>query len=166
VNKPKYPERVKNFFAWSDLIDHAVLRPLAHIKPYWELHWDHAEGRYEHEEDSFAEELNAVIELLAGVRPPTKYHDSEDRLAEHVVKNLKWKIQKIGNRWVGGDYASILEQGGFDDHEMRNLGLAASGRIQAAISHGQFRFDDMEDSHRDMLAAVLSIILYHRYCQS
>ena len=94
--------------------------------------------------------------------PPARYHDNENRLAEYVRKNLKWPIRKEGKRWVGADYSSIIEQGGFDDFDQQDLVLAAAGRIRAAIDHGQQHFDDMEESHRRILGAVISIILYHR----
>lgn len=63
---------------------------------------------------------------------------------------------------MGHDYASILEQGAFDDVDERNLLLAVSGRVKAALDRGQMHFDDMEESHRKMLADVLAIILFHR----
>ena len=40
--------------------------------------------------------------------------------------------------------------------------LAAAGRIRAAVIRGQTHFDQMEESHRRMLAALLLVILYHR----
>ena len=61
---------------------------------------------------------------------------------------------------MGEDYSAIIEQGGFDD--VNDSDLAAAGRIQAAIIRGQTRYDDMEESHRMMVGAVLAIILYHR----
>jgi hypothetical protein len=153
---------VKHFFHWSELTDHAVLRPLSHVRPNWELDWDDQKKQYSPEEDSFAHDLNEVIDQLATLQPPLRYHDNEDRLAEFVRARLNWKIEKVGNRWVGEDYAFIIEQGSFGDYQMPNLLLAACGRIHAAISRGQLHFDDMEDSHQHMLAAVLSTILYHR----
>ena len=128
--------------------------------------------RYEPEEDSFAEPLNAVIAKLAGIEPPKRYHDSEDALAEFARDALKWKIHKVGPRWEGigfkltrGDYEFLLEQGTFDDPLMENIYLAAAGRIRAAIDRGQVHFDLMEESHQIMLAAVLTIILYHHTCR-
>ena len=156
------PNAVRSFFAWSDLLDHGVLRPLSHIHGNWELTWDHESRRYEHEHDSFAEKLNLLIKTLADTQPPSRYYDSEDRLAQYVVEKLKWKIRKQGNRWIGADYESILEQGGFDDIDQAELTLAAAGRIHAALARGQMRFDQMEESHARMLGAVLTIILYHR----
>jgi len=60
------------------------------------------------------------------------------------------------------DYLALLEQGAFDIQGIRNLVLAASGRVHAAIQRGQMHFDDMERSHRIILAGVLGAILYHR----
>jgi hypothetical protein len=152
-----------SFFARSSFFDMDVLKPLSHILPYWELTWDPSTQKYIDEPGSYAAVVNTLIsELEATTTPPGRYHDNEDRLAEYVVKHLKWPIRKEGNRWVGADYNSIIEQGGFKDINERNLVLAAVGRIRAAIDHGQTRFDDMEESHRRMLGAVLSVILYHR----
>jgi len=139
-----------------------VLRPLSHIMAYWELTWDPAKGKYSEEECSYASLLNQLIDEIDTTAPPAKYHDNEDRLAEHVIEHLKWPITKAGNRWIGGDYVSIIEQGGFHDLNEMDLIVAVAGRIQAAIDRGQLHYDDMEEGHRIMLGAVLSIILYHR----
>lgn len=143
-------------------MDHNVLRPLSHIAGNWEITWNHSIQKYEPEEESFAELLNQLIFDLSTTIPPEKYHDNEDRLAEFVIENLKWPITKDRGRWVGEDYDVILEQGGFDDVGQKNLLEAATGRIYAAIKRDQTHFDEMEDSHRRMLGAVLTIILYHR----
>ena len=124
--------------------------------------WDTDTETYYEEQGSYAAVLNSLISELQTVLPPERYHDNEDRLAEYVIKNLKWPIRKEGDRWVGPDYKSIIEQGGFDDLDQLDLVSAAAGRIRAAIDRGQKHFDDMEESHRRMLGAVLSIILYHR----
>ncbi len=155
---------VRSFFAQSDDFDHFVLRPLTHIRgaENWELSWD-AEGQaYVAEDNRLAQLLNELIEELEQSSPPARYHDNEDRLAEFVIKSLKWPIRKIDGRWVGADYAVILEHGGYDDSDQRDLVLAAAGRIRAAFEANQHHFDDMEESHRRMLAAVISVILYHR----
>ena len=153
---------MKLFFAKSSYLDMEVLRPLSHILPYWELTWDHAEEQYSEEDESYAAVLNLLIVELSAATPPVKYHDNEDRLAQYVIKHLRWPISKVGKRWIGEDYAAIIEQGGFHDINEGDLILAAAGRIQAAIARGQLRYDDMEESHRIMLGAVLSVILYHR----
>jgi hypothetical protein len=54
-----------------------------------------------------------------------------------VVKHLKWPIRKEGKRWVGSDYNAIIQQGGFDDLDEKDLVLAAAGRIRTAIDRGQ-----------------------------
>jgi hypothetical protein len=162
--KPHSPDDIKSFFAWSDWLDHMVLRPLSHIAPNWEIRWEHGEARYRPEQGSFAEDLNQVIELIAACPRPSKYHENEDFLAERVVRELKWPIQKRNGRWVGADYPSILEQGAFNDVSQQQLITAASGRVHAALDHGQSHFDKMEDGHLYMLAALLSVIIYHRYC--
>lgn len=152
----------KEFFSNSELLDYLVLRPLSHIKGNWEVSWDEGKQEYETEEESYAKLLNHLIEELSRVNPPSRYHDNEDCLAEYVKSNLNWNIKKIGGRWVGEDYAAILEQGGFDDIDEENLILVSAGRIKAAIDRNQIHFDDMEQSHQKMLADVLAIILYHR----
>lgn len=155
-------ERIKDFFSWSDLFDYMVTRQLSHIKGNWELTWDHAEKEYEPEEDSYAEKINELVEELSKLDPPSRYHDNEDRLAEYCKESLNWNIKKVGGRWVGSDYASILEQGGFKDIDETNLCIAACGRVKAALDRGQMHFDDMEEFHRKMLSDVVAIILYHR----
>ena len=99
----------KKFFGQSDLLDRLVLRQLSHIKHNWELVWDDENEKYEPEEDSYAEKLNQLIEELGRVNPPQKYHENEDCLAEYVVANLHWQINKVNGRWVGADYVRILE---------------------------------------------------------
>ena len=106
--------------------------------------------------------LNKLIGELAQLNPPTKYHIHEYCLAEYVIGYCHWTIYKVGNRWKGLDYVSILESAGFYDVGESNLMLAAAGRTKAAINRNQNNFDDMERSHQRILATVLSIILYHR----
>lgn len=153
----------KSFFQDSELLDYLVLRPLSHIKANWELTTSADKNQlYETEEDSYADLLNQLIIELGRVNPPHRYHDNEDCLAEYVKTSLRWNINKVGNKWIGMEYKSILEQGGFDDLDEVNLVLAASGRIKAAIKRNQHHFDDMETSHQNMLSIVLAIIMYHR----
>lgn len=152
----------KDFFANCELLDYMVLRPLSHMNLSWELTWDSENKEYEREEGTFASLLNDIIIEISNTTPPSKYHNNEDCLAEYVKQSLKWNIYKQGSRWVGNDYKAILEQGGFKDINEQNLVEAAAGRIKAAIDRGQNNFDDMEESHKKILAAVLSIIIYHR----
>jgi hypothetical protein len=151
-----------SFFANSCYLGHEVLRPLSHILGFWELDYDPEKEEFVEEDDSCAGLLNVLHKELEHTAPPARYHDNEDCLAQYVVEHLGWPIHKGENRWEGADYDSIIEQGGFDDLNERNLVLAAAGRIRAAIIRGQKHFDHMEASHRRMLAAVISIILYHR----
>jgi len=153
---------MKNFFRNSELLDALALRQLSHINGNWELTWDESSDQYEPEEDSFAAKVNELIDALASLTPPLKYHDNEDRLAEQVQGRLGWNLQKIGTRWVGEDYPIVLEQGSFNDVDQRELMLAAAGRIKAAMIRGQMHFDEMERSHQRILADVLAIVLYHR----
>lgn len=152
----------KEFFSNSDLLDRLVLRQLSHIKGNWELAWDYGKGAYESEENSYATLLNKLIEELGGINPPASYHYHEDCLVECLLKNSNWNLKKVGGLWVCGDYATVLEQGSFDDTDQKKLMLATLGRIKAAIDRNQLHFDDMEWSHQTMLADVLAVILYHR----
>lgn len=154
--------KIKAFFANCDFLDYMVLRPLSHINMSWELTWSSLDNEYEREEGTFAPLLNDLITELSTTIPPAKYHDNEDCLAEYVKQSLNWNIHKKGGRWEGDDYNVILEQGGFKDINQQNLIQASSGRIKAAIDRGQNHFDDMEVSHKRMLAAVMTIIIYQR----
>lgn len=156
------PELVQAFFAGSDYLDYMVLRPLSHITMSWEAAW--GVDRYEPEADSFAGDLNEIIDQIAGSPRPDRYHDNEDRLAERVVTELKWPIQKKGGRWYGADYQSILEQGAFRDIGQRELAIAANGRVQMALDYEQTHFDEMDDAHMTMLSALMTIMIYHRDC--
>jgi hypothetical protein len=153
---------MRAFFSNSALLGRLTLRPLSRIRDNWELTCDADSHRYNPEEQSYAGMLNQLIEELGQAVVPARYHDNEDCLAEYVRSNLGWNIQKIGGRWVGDDYAVVLEQGGYHDINEQNLLLAAAGRIRVAISRDQRRFDDMEQSHQRMLASIIAIILYHR----
>lgn len=155
-------KRIKEFFANSDTLDYLSLRQLSHISLSWELFWDDDQNEYVREDGSFASLLNDLIDEMANTTPPAKYHDNEDVLARYLIDKWKWKIQKVGNRWVGRGYESILEQGGFNDIAEKNLVLAATGRVKAAIDYGQPHFDEMEEGHQKILAGVIAIILYHR----
>jgi len=157
-------DQVRKFFARSDWLDYLVLRPLGHVSLHWETRWDSDADAYEAEPGTFAGDLNVVIGLIAAWPPPRHYHDHEDLLAGSVIRDLHWPIQKKGSRWIGADYASILEQGAFRDLDQRALISAASGRVQAAFRFGQFHFDEMEDGHQSILAELLTIITYHRLC--
>ena len=164
MKKEHSSETVRQFFAWSNWLDSFVLRPLSHIAMNWEASWDHETKRYEPEDSSFAEDLNIVIELIVNCPRPLKYHEHEDVLVQLFMGELKWPIQKRGGRWIGADYHFMLEQGAFRDLDQNNLIVAATGRVHAALDHGQNHFDEMEDGHLNMLAALLSIIIYHRDC--
>ena len=158
-----YPqELVRAFFARSDYLDRMVMRPLSHITMNWEAIWDG--DRYQPENDSFAGDLNQIIEQIASSPRPKRYHDNEDRLAQRVLNELKWPIQKKGARWVGADYQSILEQGAFHDIGQKELGTAAAGRVHMALDYGQKHFDEMDDAHMTMLAALMTIMIYQRDC--
>lgn len=157
------PETVMGFFAWSDSLDHDVLRPLSHITSAWEMWWDREAGCYEPEPGTFAADLNAIIDQIASTPRPDRYHDHEDALAESVIRDLKWPIQKKGSRWTGADYEAILEQGAFSDFAQQDLASSAAGRVHAALDRGQLDYDHMDESHAHMLAAIMTIMLYHRY---
>lgn len=154
-----------SFFASSDSLDYMVLRPLSHIKSSWELRWLGVNELYMEEEDSFAADLNQLIRDLAATAKTPNYHSHEDQIAEYQLSKGSWQIKKKGRIWIGHDYQSILEQGGFLDENQQDLLAASAGRIEAAISRNQLHFDQMEKNHQKMLAGLLSIILYHRWYQ-
>ncbi|WBQ13829.1 hypothetical protein L2D00_03885 [Hyphomonadaceae bacterium BL14] len=155
---------IREFFAWSELLDHFVTRPLSHIAPNWELTWDHSGQCYMPEPDSLASDVNKVIEIISKLPRPQNYHDHEDEVARRLIGTSGWPIQKKMGRWIGADYRSILENGGFEDYGQLELLASAAGRTHAALDFGQKHFDAMEEGHLNMLAAVLTIILYHRTC--
>jgi hypothetical protein len=162
-------QQILGFFEASDFLEHEVLRPLSHIRPGWELFVDPTTGRYKDEEGTFAWLFNHLIKRISKSTPPDKYHDSEDRLAEHVQTSLNWKMSKhrgiwrnaAGHRLAPNDYLVTLEQGGFKIDGIEDLIAAASGRVHAALQYGQRHFDDMERGHQVILAGVLAAILYH-----
>ncbi len=155
---------VEKFFFKSELLDYLVLRPLSHIRGNWDLTYDGTEHFFVPEEDSFAVEINQLLIDLNNVKIPDSYHDNEDCLAQYVKANLNWDIKKDGKQWKGEEYKVILEQGGFSDDDQQNLLIAAAGRIKTTIiDYKQFHFDDMERGHQNILADILSIILYHRF---
>ncbi|WP_202379522.1 hypothetical protein [Mesorhizobium sp. 131-2-5] len=153
---------LRHFFARSDYLDYMVLRPLSHITMNWEARWDGE--TYSPEASSFAGDLNEIIEQIAISERPARYHDNEDSLAERVIAELHWPIQKKGGLWEGADYQSILEQGAFGDLGQRTLATAAAGRVHMALDFGQTHFDEMDDGHMAMLAGLMTIMIYHRYC--
>jgi hypothetical protein len=150
------------FFADSDFLAYMVTRPLSHIKHNWELTWNSADMQYVPEDDSYADLLNRLIDELHLLPIPKSYHGNEDELALYLRDKLGWPIKKVGVRWEGADYDSILEQGGFFDIDQSHLLTAAAGRIHIARRYGQMHFDEMEKAHRRILGAVIAIILYHR----
>lgn len=154
--------KIKDFFTNSETLDYLVLRQLSHMNSSWELIWDPIADEYVRENGTFAGLLNDLIVELATTSPPAQYHDNEDALAEYIIQRQKWKIKKVGNRWIGADYESVLEQGGFQDIDEVHLVKAAAGRIKGAIDRKQLHFDDIEEGHKKILAGVLAIILYHR----
>jgi hypothetical protein len=158
------PEQIRGFFAKSDLLDRMTLRPLSHITLNWEATWDPEKHQYTPEENSFVADLNTVIDLLATYERSSHYHEHEDTLAEHTLRELRWPIQKKGGRWIGADYQAILEQGAFSEFGQEKLIAAATGRVHAAMDFGQLHFDDMEEGHLNMLAGLITIIIFHRDC--
>lgn len=156
---------MKEFFGASGSLSDEVTKPLSHIKENWELTWSVENDAYVEEDGSFAALFNQLIDELDKAVAPARYHDNEDRLAEYVKTHLNWPIRKLGKLWHGADYREILEQGGFHDRDEQELIVAAAGRIKAAEQFGQAHFDDMEESHRRILATVLTVILYHRWAR-
>lgn len=160
VNPPR--ETVREFFAKSIILDQQVLRPLSHIKGNWDVTWDDDAQRYMPEEDSYAKQLNIIIDEIADTAVSASYHENEDAVVNHLASRTGSTLTKIRGRWQTDDYRGLLEQGGFDDIDQGDLLTAAIGRVTAAITRGQRHFDEMEEGHRIMLGHVLTIILYHR----
>lgn len=155
------PEKVRLFFSRSDSLDYLALRPLSHIAANWEATWDG--NSYRPEVDSFAADLNVVIEAIAQSPRPKEYHDHEDNIIRKL-QNIGWPIQKKGKLWITKDYQHLLEQGAFDDKDQFNLISSAAGRTHAALDRAnQQHFDEMDDRHQWMISGIISIIIYHRY---
>jgi hypothetical protein len=150
------------FFEHSELLEYEVLRPLSHIRGNWELTSGNGDYHFEIEDDSFARELSELVDELDQTKTPKRYHDNEDNLVEYVRGRLGKEIKKVGNRWQGRDYQSILQDAGFYDFKEENLVQSAKGRIEAAQKYGQEHYDDMEQGHRKMLGLLLALIIYHR----
>ena len=155
-------EELITFVKKNELFDYMVTRPLDHILPNWELLWDDNANRFRVEEDSFAEKVNEMLDELLSIPSPDNYHANEDVLAEYVKAHLNWDIAKAHGRWISCDYRAVINQGSFGDEAQKSLLAAAKGRIEAAIQHGQTKFDDMEYGHQRILAMVLASILYQR----
>jgi hypothetical protein len=154
---------MKSFFENSDFLDLMVLRPLSHIRPDWELSWYSASEEYKPESDSFAYELNMLIEEMGECCIPDNYHDNEDIVVKRTRDFENSGIYKQGRIWIGRSYQILLQDGGFYDESARNLVLAAAGRVEVARRFGQDHFDDMEEAHQRKLAIIMALILYHRY---
>ncbi|UQA50978.1 hypothetical protein [Vibrio sp. ED002] len=154
--------QIKSFFDDSESIRDLVLQPLEHIRSNWDLYWNDSELRYVEEEHSFGSELNQLILEIATIQAPENYHQHEDKVAHIYQESSDIHIQKNGRFWGGEDYRSILEQGGFDDVEEKDLVLSAAGRIKAALGREQYHIDNMEKGHQIVLCMILSNILYHR----
>ena len=162
--KPQHePDKVRRFYAWCDSLDRFVLRPLSHIAPNWEATWSHGLQQYVPEHDSFAQDLNEIIERIAICPRPSAYHSHEDAIIETSIRKSGWPVQKKGNRWITTDYRSLLQSGSFYDLEQLNLIAAAAGRTQAAMDFDQMSYDNMEEGHQYILSAILSLIIYQRY---
>ena len=153
---------MENFFANSALLEYFVTKPLSHIRNNWELTWNEETKCYEIEEDSYANDLNLLIQEIKNTPIPNSYHVNEDLLAEYVKNKLGWPIYKEGNRWICDDYRAIIDQGAFSPNGVANLLQAIAGRVSAARNHGQMHFDDMEQGHRLILGFAMATILYVR----
>lgn len=160
---------VKSFFQNSTDLYTCVLKKICHIKQQFMLEWNETTQKYIGGFNSFANELNSLIEELDLIDVPDYYHDNEDILAEFVRDRLGWNIYKVGRFWKWNDndenksdYYAIIEQGGWYDAEQKNLLEAVAGRIKAAQHFGQTNFNEMEEGHKVMLGYILATILYHR----
>ncbi|MDG1286323.1 MAG: hypothetical protein P8P30_02025 [Rickettsiales bacterium] len=166
-----YCDGTVDFFARSDWLDYAVLRPLSHVAGNWELTPD---GKfYKAEEDSLADHLNILIDEIAKTHPPISYHYHENSIASQHrdTKDGSVILSKSKNIWLDpitkkpisiaqvGHYIEQSAARGVDDSE---LVAAASGRVARSISCDVNHFDDLDQGHLSMLAEIMSIILFMR----
>ena len=155
------------FFYKSELLDYEILRGLSHILPNWEIRWNDNTKFIIIEEDSFWNELNKLFHELDVIFKSNKYieedyHKYEDILADYVKDNLNWNIDKINWLWNWADYRSIIEYWWFKDLNQEYLILSLYWRIQKSKFYGIYRYDDLDNWHRKMIANLISVIIYQR----
>lgn len=163
-------DTVMYFFGKSEWLDRAVLRPLSHIAPCWDLRRTDTVGVFMEEEYSLAVLMNELILDIARSIPPTDYHAHEDaviRLREVndeavYQEGKRWRARRTGKPLSKSSIGGLMEQAAIGYEDVPDLVLAAAGRVATAMKHGDATFDDLDDGHADMLAEVLTVILFIR----
>lgn len=164
-------EAVMSFFGESGWLDRSVLRPLSHLALSWELRRTETVGVFMEEEDSLAGLMNQLIREISLATPPESYHAHEDaviRLREGAASGLiylqgkRWRDRATGEPMAKSSIGSLLEQASIGYDDVPDLVLAAAGRVATALKFGDANFDDLDEGHADMLAEVLTVILFIR----
>jgi len=149
------------FFADSHWIEFYVTRPLQHIAGAYEIDWDEELRQYVPVdvplETTLVSQLNDVLETVEALEPKQGYHDFEDKILSSMT--ARYPLFKIGKLWLGEDYATMLEYGGWQ--QQHGILLAAAGRVRAAKKRGQHHFDEMHEAHRDVLGELLAIAVFY-----
>jgi len=166
-------ESAAAFFANSDWLDRAVLRPISHVAGNWELTWNTHADRYEPESDSLADHLNVLIHDMAASKPPADYHHYENKLAISYddVKSGRFKLNRSRKLWI--DTATnlpvskdmvghMIEQATCGHYDVPDLVLSAAGRVATSLRFGVSHFDDLDDGHLEMLSVIMTDILFRR----
>jgi hypothetical protein len=164
-------EAVMHFFGKSQWLDRSVLRPLSHIAMSWELRRTETVGVFMEEEDSLAVLMNQLILDISRATPPADYHAHEDaviRLREGIdngaiyQEGRRWRDRKTGEPLHKSSISSLMEQASIRYEDVPDLVLAAAGRVATALKFGDANFDDLDNGHADMLAEVLTVIIFIR----
>ncbi len=164
-------DAVMYFFGESEWLDRAVLRPLSHIALSWELRRTDTVGVFMEEEDSLAALMNQLILDISRATPPADYHAHEDaviRLRDGIengtiyLERKRWRDRQTGEPLDKSTLGSLMEQASIIYEDIPDLVLAAAGRVATAMKHGDATFDDLDDGHADMLAEILTIIIWVR----
>lgn len=161
----------ETFFENSDILDHAVLRPISHVAPNWELTWDLSSGRYEEEEDSLAAHLNKLIEEISHSLPPQDDHALENQYAINYEGVASGRFHLDGKLWrdrqtgklVNKDFVGhMIEQATCGHYDVPDLVHSAAGRVSTALQFGVDHFDKLDRGHMEMLSVIITDILFRR----
>lgn len=165
-------ESILGFFYRSDRLDYTTLRPLSHVRSNWELVGSESgDPLFEEEEDSYAENLNVLIDEIAAASPSYDYHKLENQIAadytdaingRYFLKGTLWHDKQTGQPIQKDDVGHMMEQASSGSDDVPGLVLAAAGRIATAMSYSVGNFDDLDRGHMEMLAIDLMTILFRR----
>ncbi len=117
--------------------------------------------------------MNVLIQEIASSHPPDDYHSYENNLASlySEVKNGRYKIDPSSKLWINTSTNSpvsidtlghMIEQGSSNHYDVLNLVLAAAGRVAGAMKNKKSHFDNQDSGHMEMLAVVMTTILFRR----